>query len=90
MQQGRYNNYHGSKRQLVGQQPGLAPPAWKVNQQARKVAAAQAPPGSKILLSRLPTDVGEEEVEVRDFVDTARDSSDLTCRRVNRPYSRRP
>ncbi|KAF7791638.1 hypothetical protein EIP86_002658 [Pleurotus ostreatoroseus] len=65
MQQGRYNNYHNTKRQLVGYQPGLAAPAWKTNQQARKTSGTQAQQGSKILLSRLPPDVSQDEVEVR-------------------------
>ena len=65
MQQSRYSYYHNQKRQLIGHQPGVAAPAWKVNQQARRAPGSQVLPGSKILLSRLPVDVGEDEVEVR-------------------------
>ncbi|PSR73983.1 hypothetical protein PHLCEN_2v10214 [Hermanssonia centrifuga] len=59
----RYNSYHGQKRQLLGSHAGNAAPAWKVNQQARKASGSQELLGSKILLSRLPTDVGEDEVQ---------------------------
>lgn len=59
----RYNTYHNQKRQLLGNQAGNAAPAWRVNQaQARRDLVANK--GSKILLSRLPVDVSESEVEV--------------------------
>ncbi|TEB34360.1 hypothetical protein FA13DRAFT_1753875 [Coprinellus micaceus] len=47
---GRFNNFHGPKRQACGQ-PHAGP------------AGVELASGSKILLSRLPTDVGEKEVE---------------------------
>jgi len=70
----RLNNFHGPKRQLLGNQAGYVPPAWRVagpsstgsvggpNHLVKGKQAAQEP-GSKIFLSRLPTDVGEKEVE---------------------------
>lgn len=64
----RLHTYHSSKRQLVGAQTH-APPAWRTAPGATKKAgagpAAAAAKGSKILLSQLPTDVAENEVEVR-------------------------
>ncbi|KAJ6627828.1 hypothetical protein B0H10DRAFT_1992089 [Mycena sp. CBHHK59/15] len=68
----RLNTFHGSKRQLLGNQAGHAPPAWRAGPSAaysapggslakgKQVASEQ---GSKIFLSRLPMDVGETEVE---------------------------
>jgi THO complex subunit 4 len=53
--QRRLAHYHGAKRQLLGNQAGQVPPAWR-DQRPKD-------PGSKILLSRLPPDVGELEVE---------------------------
>lgn len=58
----RLNNFHGTKRQLVGHQ---VQPAWKPNAAANKAAQQAEASGSKILLSRLPMDVSEKEVEVR-------------------------
>ncbi|KAH0835905.1 hypothetical protein J3R83DRAFT_9800 [Lanmaoa asiatica] len=55
MQPSRIGNYHNSKRQLLGNQAGQVPPAWRDQKQKDQ--------GSKILLSRLPPDVGELEVE---------------------------
>lgn len=66
-QVGRLNTYHGAKRKLLGNNAGAAPPAWKMNQQA---ISKRTPPGSKILLSNLPMDVTEHEIDV---------SSKLTC-----------
>lgn len=66
----RQNTFHGPKRQLLGNQAGLAPPAWRTANvstlsgmpgKGKNVAVEQ---GSKIFLSRLPVDVGEKEVEV--------------------------
>ncbi|EAU89565.1 hypothetical protein CC1G_02454 [Coprinopsis cinerea okayama7 len=55
----RHNIYHRTKRQLVGHQ---VPPAWRPNvMQAAKRAAEDA--GSRILISKLPIDVNEQEVE---------------------------
>ncbi|CAL1699276.1 unnamed protein product [Somion occarium] len=60
-QYARFNTYHGPKRQLLGNQAGHTAPAWRVN----TPAAGKKPidQGSKILLSRLPLDVGDDEVE---------------------------
>ncbi|KAG2156804.1 uncharacterized protein EDB93DRAFT_1125721 [Suillus bovinus] len=55
--QARITSYHGAKRNLLGNQAGNVPPAW------RDSKAKQKEQGSKILLSRLPVDVGETEVE---------------------------
>lgn len=60
----RLNNFHGTKRQLVGHQ---VQPAWKPNAAggpAGKQAQLAEASGSKIMLSRLPMDVSEKEVEV--------------------------
>ncbi|KAJ7683033.1 hypothetical protein B0H17DRAFT_942367 [Mycena rosella] len=69
----RLNAFHGAKRQLLGNQAGFAPPAWRTagpavgayatgGMQAKgKQVATEG--GSKIFLSRLPMDVGETEVE---------------------------
>ncbi|KAI9567532.1 hypothetical protein HD554DRAFT_2107846 [Boletus coccyginus] len=51
----RIANYHSPKRHLLGNQAGQVPPAWRDQKQKDH--------GSKILLSRLPPDVGELEVE---------------------------
>lgn len=51
----RIANYHSPKRLLLGNQAGQVPPAWRDQKQKDQ--------GSKILLSRLPPDVGELEVE---------------------------
>jgi RNA recognition motif. (a.k.a. RRM, RBD, or RNP domain) len=48
-----------SKRQLVGNPAAIVPPAWRQNQQRTE------DPGSKIIISKLPVDVGEAEIEVR-------------------------
>ncbi|THH16121.1 hypothetical protein EW146_g4469 [Bondarzewia mesenterica] len=67
----RLNAYYGPKRQLLGTQPGQAAPAWRpanlptgpngsIASSSRKASMEQA---SKILLSHLPMDVGEAEVE---------------------------
>ncbi|KAF9456466.1 hypothetical protein BDZ94DRAFT_1177637 [Collybia nuda] len=66
----RLNSYHGPKRQLLGNQAGHAAPAWRNVHElpGQTVALAKnrqnvQDQGSKILLSRLPVDVGEKEVE---------------------------
>ncbi|KAG2128720.1 hypothetical protein DEU56DRAFT_818758 [Suillus clintonianus] len=53
----RITSYHGAKRNLLGNQAGNVPPAWRESKDKQKER------GSKILLSRLPVDVGETEVE---------------------------
>ncbi|KAG1745234.1 hypothetical protein EDB19DRAFT_1693269 [Suillus lakei] len=55
--QARITSYHGAKRNLLGNQAGNVPPAWRESKDKQKER------GSKILLSRLPVDVGETEVE---------------------------
>ncbi|KAJ7753346.1 hypothetical protein DFH07DRAFT_824151 [Mycena maculata] len=69
----RLNAFHGPKRQLLGNNAGHAPPAWRTagpstgayptgpnHLRGRQAMSEQ---GSKIFLSRLPMDVGETEVE---------------------------
>lgn len=57
-QHARLNDYHGPKQRILGNKAGHAPPAWKG-------ARAAAPDvESKILMSRLPMDILENEVEV--------------------------
>ncbi|KAH7886848.1 hypothetical protein F5I97DRAFT_1870706 [Phlebopus sp. FC_14] len=51
----RLHSYHNTKRNLLGNQAGLVAPAWRDQKPKEQ--------GSKILLSRLPLDVGETEVE---------------------------
>ncbi|CCL99207.1 uncharacterized protein FIBRA_01222 [Fibroporia radiculosa] len=65
-QYARLNAYHGAKRHLLGNQAGNAPPAWRDAVQGKKThgAANALDKGSKILLSKLPLDVGENEVEI--------------------------
>jgi len=57
----RFNSHHGAKRQLLGSPAASVAPAWKMNAQAKEKQKLQD--GSKILLSRLPADVRELEVE---------------------------
>lgn len=62
---GRIPSHNGAKRQILGN-PAKVAPAWKPNAQGMKdKGKVQAPEESKILLSRLPVDVGDTEVEVR-------------------------
>ena len=58
----RANHYHGGAKGKVINNPIKPAPAW----QARNIPAnASVPdPGSKIFISNLPSDVGQEEVEV--------------------------
>lgn len=53
----RIHAYHNQKRNLLGPRAAQVPPAWRDQKPKDQ--------GSKILLSRLPADVGETEVEVR-------------------------
>jgi hypothetical protein len=48
--------HHAPKRQLLGHPAALVQPAWKPTEDEHS---------SKILFSRLPADVGENEIEVR-------------------------
>ncbi|KIK06397.1 hypothetical protein K443DRAFT_3172 [Laccaria amethystina LaAM-08-1] len=64
----RSNNFHGPKRQLLGNHAGHAPPSWRTNgpvpvPQGGKGRGAPPDIGSKIFLSRLPVDVAEKDVE---------------------------
>jgi hypothetical protein len=59
---GRINSYHGGKRQLLGSPAANVAPAWKANAQTKEKQKSHEE--SKILLSRLPMDVGDAEVEV--------------------------
>ncbi|KAJ3564148.1 hypothetical protein NP233_g8480 [Leucocoprinus birnbaumii] len=63
----RLNNFHGPKRQLLGNK-AVPAPAWKTNIANGSVSSASAAAkgkevGSKILLSKLPVDVTPAEVE---------------------------
>jgi THO complex subunit 4 len=53
------NSHHNAKRQLLGNPAANIAPAWKLNAQAKEKREE-----SKILLSKLPADVGDTEVEV--------------------------
>lgn len=53
----RLNYFHSTKQKVLGN--SQVPPAWRV-----PTPAANAAQGSKILLSRLPLDVDQREVEV--------------------------
>ncbi|KAI0720759.1 hypothetical protein C8T65DRAFT_632714 [Cerioporus squamosus] len=57
----RLNNYHSHKQNVLGNQGARPAPAWKPN--ARAASGSGSEIGSKILLSRLPIDVVEDEVE---------------------------
>ena len=60
----RYNSYHGPKKQLLGNHAGQAAPAWRATPpKTPDLATSSTSTGSKILLSHLPIDVGELEVE---------------------------
>lgn len=64
----RLNSHHGAKRQLLGNPAANVAPAWKMNAQAKEKEKQRLQDGSKILLSRLPADVRELEVEVSDNI----------------------
>ncbi|KAF5345912.1 hypothetical protein D9758_011394 [Tetrapyrgos nigripes] len=60
----RYRSFHGPKRQLVGNHAGQVPPAWRpTGPYPTGPRNTNNKGGSKILLSQLPFDVGEKEVE---------------------------
>ncbi|KAK1228124.1 hypothetical protein PQX77_008859 [Marasmius sp. AFHP31] len=61
----RYSNFHGPKQRVLGNSAANVPPAWRTPGQPGPAASSSRSPllGSKILLSQLPTDVGEKEVE---------------------------
>lgn len=53
----RLNAYHSPKRILLGGQASQVAPAWRDQKPMQDL-------GSKILLSSIPSDVGETEIEV--------------------------
>lgn len=57
------NTYHSHKQRVLGNPAAQPAPAWRAN--AKTASGSGSELGSKILLSRLPTDVVENEVEVR-------------------------
>lgn len=62
----RYNSFHGPKQRVLGSTAGNVPPAWRTPGQSSApsgVGNRSSLLGSKILLSQLPTDVGEKEVD---------------------------
>ncbi|KAH9973892.1 hypothetical protein BGW80DRAFT_1307018 [Lactifluus volemus] len=69
----RLNAYHGTKRQLLGSSAGQVAPAWRIsdalgssaalNGNAAHLSKKTLQRGSKILLSNLPMDVAETEIE---------------------------
>jgi len=73
----RLNAYHGTKRQLIGTSARQVAPAWRIsngtggtattNGSATPLSKKTLHQGSKILLSNLPMDVSETEVEVSIF-----------------------
>ncbi|EJF57379.1 hypothetical protein DICSQDRAFT_111837 [Dichomitus squalens LYAD-421 SS1] len=56
------NTYRSPKQQILGNQATKPPPAWRSD--ARTASGSHSEGGSKILLSRLPADVEENEVEI--------------------------
>ena len=57
------NTYHSHKQRVLGNPATQPAPAWRANAKATSSSGSEL--GSKILLSRLPVDVVENEVEVR-------------------------
>jgi THO complex subunit 4 len=70
----RLNAYHGTKRQLVGTTASQVAPAWRtwngvggaaaVNGKTSPLSKKASQRGSKVLLTNLPMDVAETEIEV--------------------------
>lgn len=70
----RLSAYHGTKRQLIGPSAGQVAPAWRTSNGIGGAAATNGTTipflkkslqrGGKILLSNLPMDVAETEIEV--------------------------
>jgi THO complex subunit 4 len=58
----RLNTFRGRKENVLGNQAGQVPPAWKASNGLDK--GKHVGSGSKILLSQLPLDVMDAEVEV--------------------------
>lgn len=65
----RISSHNGAKRQILGNPAANVAPAWNVNITQPKDKQKAQQEGSKILLSRLPADVGDNEVEVRWHID---------------------
>jgi hypothetical protein len=71
----RLNAYHGTKRQLLGTSARQVAPAWRtssgssgsttLNGKSAPLSKKTLQRGSKILLTNLPMDVAETEIEVR-------------------------
>ncbi|KAH9847464.1 hypothetical protein C2E23DRAFT_863352 [Lenzites betulinus] len=61
-QSSRLNNYHTPKQRILGNSTAHPAPAWRPNAKAA-ASGSNVDPGSRILISRLPLDVVEEEVE---------------------------
>ncbi|KAJ4473094.1 hypothetical protein J3R30DRAFT_762938 [Lentinula aciculospora] len=71
----RYNTFHGPKQRVLGNQAGNVAPAWRYGNNSGYGGARgqglggaqglrrQQTSGSKILLTQLPLDVGDKEVE---------------------------
>ncbi|KAH8987825.1 hypothetical protein EDB92DRAFT_1874310 [Lactarius akahatsu] len=61
----RLNAYHGTKRQLTGTSAGQVAPAWRSTNGAAAANGSTSPLSKKagILLSNLPMDVAETEIE---------------------------
>ncbi|KAJ8463930.1 hypothetical protein ONZ51_g9930 [Trametes cubensis] len=62
-QSSRLNNYHTHKQKILGNPSAQPAPAWKPN--AKGASGSNAEVGSRIIISRLPLDVVENEVEAR-------------------------
>ncbi|KAI0332818.1 hypothetical protein GY45DRAFT_1245993 [Cubamyces sp. BRFM 1775] len=60
-QSSRLNNYHTHKQKVLGNPSSHPAPAWKQN--AKGASGSNAEVGSRIIISRLPLDVVENEVE---------------------------
>lgn len=68
----RLSSYHGAKRQVLGNTAGHPAPAWHpkhlngvVPPPPKRSQGHTEAPGSKIIMSDLPHDVKEAEIEVR-------------------------
>ncbi|KAF9262238.1 hypothetical protein L218DRAFT_929416 [Marasmius fiardii PR-910] len=62
----RYNNFYSPKQRVLGSTASQVPPAWRTPGQPNIPSGVNNRShllGSKILLSQLPTDVGEKEVD---------------------------
>ena len=89
----RLNVYHGTKRQLIGTSASQVAPAWRTSNGTGGPAAngSKSPlskkalqRGSKMLLSNLPMDVAETEVEVSIQLLPSKHNTLITCRSYSR------